>query len=410
MLRTTCKALTSRVLGTRQSHLSSGMVAAFMGAMGAGATAIALSEEAPSTDAPKKKAKTRWHTRQKFEDGDKEALLMKESLARYKQDLAAFDSIETRFDVFAKAVNKDLKGNWQKVMTFTDFVHALVLPRFRTAEPPATANYSCDFTGDANGLISYEECHLLVHLLQIPVEHFAVAFHMFDLDGNGTVDKAEFLEVLSSVLSNIKDTRATGKDKEVHVEASYRLLQHFFGKHGKKKITAKEFIAVIQTLKEHLLRAEFDLYAAKSKDGAVSISVHDFAVTLISCLDPKHLPSLLPRLQLLAASDERVSWPEFVLFHSVIQNHLEGIKLAFELRPDDEINEEDFLKAAYIVSGVRLPERIMAMVFRIFDANGNGTLDEDELLKILATRNQAALHKAPPVSRPAKFWACIHQA
>ncbi|EQC39562.1 hypothetical protein SDRG_02998 [Saprolegnia diclina VS20] len=408
MLRSTCKALSSRVLARAPtSYLQSSMAAAAL--LTAGTAMTALSEEAP-TEAPKKKSKTRWHTRQKYEDGDKQAQLMNESLTRYKQDLAAFDSIETRFDVFAKAVNKDKKNSWQKVMTFTDFVHALVLPRFRTAEPPSTASYACDFTGDANGLISYEECHLLVHLLQIPVEHFDVAFHMFDLDGNGTVDKAEFLEVLSSVLNNIKDTRTdASKPKEVHVEASFRLLQHFFGKHGKKKITAKEFIAVIQSLKEHLLRAEFDLYATE-RNGVKSISVHDFAVTLISCLDPKHLPSLLPRLQLLAASDERVSWQEFVLFHSVIQNHLEGIKLAFELRPEDEVNEEDFIKAAYIVSGVRLPEHIMAMVFRVFDANGNGTLDEDELLKILATRNQAALHKTVPLSRPAKFWACLHDA
>ncbi|OQR91807.1 hypothetical protein THRCLA_08866, partial [Thraustotheca clavata] len=218
---------------------------------------------------------------------------------------------------------------------------------------------------------------------------------------------AEFLEVLSSVLSNIKDKRNTpSKESEVHVEASYRLLNHFFGKNGKKKITSKEFIAVIQSLKEQLLKAEFDLYASQDpKDGKKYISVHDFAVTLISCLDPKYLPSLLPRLQQLTSSDERVSWTEFVTFHSVIQNHLDGIKLAFELRPDDEVNEDDFIKAALIVSGIRLPEHIMAMVFRVFDENGNGTLDEDELLKILATRNKATSHKSVPMSRPAKFWA-----
>lgn len=26
--------------------------------------------------------------------------------------------------------------------------------------------YTCDFVGDANSLITYEECYLLIHLLQ----------------------------------------------------------------------------------------------------------------------------------------------------------------------------------------------------------------------------------------------------
>ncbi|KAF0696158.1 Aste57867_13074 [Aphanomyces stellatus] len=385
---------------------------------------VALNEEVKESSAEKKKKekkKTHWRTKQRSEELDLQSVLLRDSLKKYKEDIAAFDSVEARFDTFATAVTKDKDGARLKAMTFTDFLHSLVLPRFRISHPPRTIQYKCDFVGDVDGLISYEECHLLYHLLDIPVEHFDVAFHMFDLDGNGTVDKAEFLEVLSSVLNNIKDKRittaaesASGKSasNEVQVEASYHLLLHFFGKNGRKKITSKEFIAVIQSLKESLLRAEFDMYAHVDplKKADDYVTVHDFAVTLISCFDPKHLPTMLDRLTLLRASDECVTWREFLEFHSVIQNHLGDIKLAFELQPTDEITEEDFIKAAYIVSGVRLSAHIVAMAFRVFDIDGNGTLDHEEVLRVLSARNQAAMKKNVKLWPPVKFWTCVTES
>ncbi|ETV94289.1 hypothetical protein, variant 1 [Aphanomyces invadans] len=478
-------AFSKRMLSQRRvlRHASvdpRGAVVAVMLLAGATLTkeTTASNEEVKESSAEKKKKekkKTHWHTRQRHEESDKQAVLLKDSLKKYKEDIVAFDSVASRFDTFATAMTKDKDANGvrRKAMTFTDFLHSLVLPRFRLSHPPRSAQYTCPFVGDADGLITYEECHLLYHLLEIPVEHFEVAFHMFDLDGNGTVDKTEFLEVLSSVLNNIKDIRTsasgTGDDAVqgssfphtlhrhanrrallerdaplpplsqhaercscdsicapqraewcVHVvEASYHFLLHFFGKNGKKKITAREFVAVVQSLKESLLRAEFDMYATKdsvvagtapsanAKEG--TISVHDFAVTMISCFDPKHLPAMLDRLHLLRATDERVSWTEFREFHSVIQNHLADIKLAFELqRGGDEITEDDFIKAAYIVSGERLPAHVVSMAFRVFDMDGNGSLDHEEVVRVLSARNnQATFRKNAPTWPPAKFWACV---
>ncbi|ETV94291.1 hypothetical protein, variant 3 [Aphanomyces invadans] len=427
-------AFSKRMLSQRRvlRHASvdpRGAVVAVMLLAGATLTkeTTASNEEVKESSAEKKKKekkKTHWHTRQRHEESDKQAVLLKDSLKKYKEDIVAFDSVASRFDTFATAMTKDKDANGvrRKAMTFTDFLHSLVLPRFRLSHPPRSAQYTCPFVGDADGLITYEECHLLYHLLEIPVEHFEVAFHMFDLDGNGTVDKTEFLEVLSSVLNNIKDIRTSASgtgDDAVQVEASYHFLLHFFGKNGKKKITAREFVAVVQSLKESLLRAEFDMYATKdsvvagtapsanAKEG--TISVHDFAVTMISCFDPKHLPAMLDRLHLLRATDERVSWTEFREFHSVIQNHLADIKLAFELqRGGDEITEDDFIKAAYIVSGERLPAHVVSMAFRVFDMDGNGSLDHEEVVRVLSARNnQATFRKNAPTWPPAKFWACV---
>ena len=78
-----------------------------------------------------------------------------------------------------------------------DMLDSIVLPRFhldandeahwspkrtRTCAP----DYTCAWLGNENGDISFGEYQLILRLLQVPTEHFEVAFYMFDLDQNGT--------------------------------------------------------------------------------------------------------------------------------------------------------------------------------------------------------------------------------
>lgn len=44
----------------------------------------------------------------------------------------------------------------------------------------------------------------------VPKEHFDVAFSMFDLDGDGSVDKAEFCHVIENLLRSITANEAGG--------------------------------------------------------------------------------------------------------------------------------------------------------------------------------------------------------
>ncbi|KAH9139175.1 hypothetical protein AeRB84_016550 [Aphanomyces euteiches] len=71
---------------------------------------MASNEELKDSVADKKKKekkKTHWHTKQRHEESDQQSILLKESLKKYKEDLAAFDSVGARFDTFASAMTKE---------------------------------------------------------------------------------------------------------------------------------------------------------------------------------------------------------------------------------------------------------------------------------------------------------------
>ncbi|GAB9464157.1 hypothetical protein Gpo141_00001597 [Globisporangium polare] len=337
--------------------------------------------------------------------------LMKIHLDEYRKNYKEIDSLRARFEAYAtKTVGSGEKE--ARAMTFTNFLHSLILPRFHLQSPRLDVEYTCDFVGDANSLITYEECYLLIHLLQIPKEHFDVAFAMFDLDGDGTVDKAEFCHVIENLLRSIT-TNEPGGPMDISAETTLpRLTKYLFGYYGKKRITAQELETALNLLRKQILKAEFDLYA-KSPPSAKKqevISVHDFAITLISCFDPERLAPYLDRVHLLNVSEELVTWEDFYNFHFNVQNNLDDIKLAFELTGAAEITEADFIRATHVVSGVELSFPVVQLAFRIFDSNDNGTLDQSELLKVLEMRTDIELQKKKPETVVKRFWSCLKEA
>ncbi|KAL4110940.1 hypothetical protein PRIC1_002624 [Phytophthora ramorum] len=333
---------------------------------------------------------------------------MKTHLDEYKQRRAAIYSLRKRFDTYASKSVEAGDGRRVRAMTFADFLHSFVLPQFHLHAPRPDLEYSCDFVGDTNGLITYEECYLLIHLLQIPKEHFDVAFCMLDLDGDGSVDKAEFCAVIENLLRSI--TVDEGRE-EVSISAEEmlpRLTKFLFGRFG-KTITSKDLEAALNALRKQILRAEFDLYATVNPlTKEQTMSVHDFALTLISCFSPEKLPPYLDRVQALNASDGVVTWEEFFAFHFNVQSNLPDIKLAFELTGADEITEAEFIRAARVVSGVELSSPVVRLAFRIFDDNANGTLDQSELFKVLEMRNMVQLRQESSNRAPLKqLWKCV---
>lgn len=134
---------------------------------------------------------------------------------------------------------------------------------------------------------------------------------MFDLDGDGTVDKEEFCHVIENLLRSITASEAGGP-LTISAEATLpRLTKYLFGRFGTKRIKAQELETALDLLRKQILKAEFDLYAKPhpSIKGQEAISVHDFAVTLISCFDPERLAPYLERVQTLNASQVTVLPP-----------------------------------------------------------------------------------------------------
>ncbi|CEG44456.1 calciumbinding atopy-related autoantigen [Plasmopara halstedii] len=346
--------------------------------------------------------------RSKYQAKLEEVDQLKMHLDEYKQSRESMYSLFQRFDMYASENVESGDGKRVKVMTFTDFLHSIVLPQFHLRSPRLDLSYTCDFVGNANGLITYEEYYLLIHLLQIPKEHFEVAFCMFDLDSDGMVDKAEFCSVIENLLRSINDHEAREKNIASAESSLPRLTKFLFGRF-KKTISAKDLEAALNLLRTKILRFEYDMYATVDQlTKQQSMSVHDFALTLISCFDPEKLPPYLERVQALTESDGAVTWDDFFTFHFNVQSNLTDIKAALELIGVDEIKEADFTRAVRVASGTELSSPVVRLAFRIFDENASGTLNQSELLKVLEMRNKVQLKQDSKLeSRLKKFWHCV---
>uniref|UniRef100_A0AAV1TME3 EF-hand domain-containing protein n=1 Tax=Peronospora matthiolae TaxID=2874970 RepID=A0AAV1TME3_9STRA len=346
--------------------------------------------------------------RRKHQTESQQQKEFKMHLDEYKQIREALESLRSRFDMYASRSVEVDDGRCVRAMTFTDFLHSLVLTQFHVHSPQPDLVYSCDFVGNTDGLIVYEEWCLLIHLLQIPKNHFDVAFCMFDLDGDGSVNKTEFCAVLKHLLRASNDIGGGGEKMPISVDnALPRLTTFLFGQY-KKKVIAKDLAEALDVLRKKVLRAEFDLSATRDPLAKQqTMSVRDFALTLISHLDPDQLPPFLERVQALNASHAVVAWAEFCAFHFTVRNYLPDIKLAFEVTKAQVITEADFIRAAHIVSGVELSFPVVQLAFHILHS-ADGALDRSELFKALEMRNTVQLtENSNPRSRLEKLWHCV---
>ena len=146
----------------------------------------------------------------------------------------------------------------------------------------------------------------LVTLYPVPKKRFDVAFCMFDLDGDGSVNKTKFGAVMELLLRASNVVGGGGEEVPISVDSALpRLTTFLFGRY-KKKIIAKDLAEALDVLRKKVLRAEFDLSATRDPlTKQQTMSVHDFALTLISHLDPDQLPPFLERVQALNASHVR---------------------------------------------------------------------------------------------------------
>jgi hypothetical protein len=203
------------------------------------------------------------------------------------------------------------------------------------------------------GLISYSEYLFLLCVITRPKTGFAIAFKMFDTDGNDQVDKKEFL-VLEKILNNdskfakIFQRECEPKEKKnsdselkqtskllesmIVVDASSHLdttlLVHFFGANGKNVLKFNDFKKFMEDLQKEVLEIEFNEFSK----GMKKISPIEFAEILIRYTDFNQSKKFkhLKKLQSLPDAFNRVISFESFLKFNAFMNNLEDFGLALK--------------------------------------------------------------------------------
>ncbi|XP_026214063.1 calcium uptake protein 3, mitochondrial isoform X1 [Anabas testudineus] len=284
------------------------------------------------------------------------------------------------------------------------------------------------------GVLSYTEYLFLLCILTKPHAGFRIAFNMFDADGNEMVDKREFL-VLEEIFRKKKDRKEVAEDEQrldlqslqlyghrksqphsvlkkdgQHVETrgmwdvlrrgtsqvvfsdltehvdektETTLLVHFFGKKGKAELKFEDFYKFMDNLQTEVLEIEFLSYSK----GMPTISEEDFARILLRYTNVDNVSGYLENLRHSMPDEKGITFEEFRSFFQFL-NNLEDFKIAMQMYnfANRSIGQEEFTRAVYVATGIKLTQHLVNTVFKIFDEDHDDKLSHKEFIGIMKDR------------------------
>ncbi|OCT99535.1 hypothetical protein XELAEV_18005317mg [Xenopus laevis] len=308
------------------------------------------------------------------------------------------------------------------------------------------------------GMISYTEYLFLLCILTKPHAGFKIAFNMFDTDGNQMVDREEFL-VLQEIFrkKNEKKERKGEEEKcaqlrlqlygylattngvlksdlQEHVSRSYwdtlrrstsqalfsdlaegtdelassmihtTLLVHFFGKKGKAELNFEDFYKFMDNLQTEVLEIEFLTYSK----GMSTISEEDFAHILLRYTNVENTSSYLESVRLRIPEEKGISFDEFRSFFQFL-NNLEDFAIAMQMYnfANRSIGQDEFKRAVYVATGLKLSPHLVNTVFKIFDVDKDDQLSYKEFIGIMKDRLHRGFRGYKTVQRYTTFKACL---
>ncbi|XP_058253552.1 calcium uptake protein 3, mitochondrial isoform X2 [Hemibagrus wyckioides] len=290
------------------------------------------------------------------------------------------------------------------------------------------------------GIISYTEYLFLLCILTKPQAGFKIAFNMFDADGNEMVDKREFM-VLEEIFRKKNDKRGgeTDSSSQValkkeqqrfepksfwdvlkhgarivlfsdlveHVQeniADTTLLVHFFGKKGKTELNFEDFYRFMDNLQTEVLEIEFLAYSK----GMTTISEEDFARILLRYTTVDNISSYLENVHRSIPDEKGITFEEFRSFFQFL-NNLEDFAIAMQMynyasRP---IGQDEFARAVYVATGLKLSKHLVNIVFKIFDVDHDDQLSYKEFIGIMKDRLHRGSWGYRGEERFTSFKACM---
>ncbi|XP_043546168.1 calcium uptake protein 3, mitochondrial isoform X2 [Chiloscyllium plagiosum] len=274
------------------------------------------------------------------------------------------------------------------------------------------------------GLIAYTEYLFLLCILTKPHAGFKIAFNMFDTDGNEMVDKKEFL-VLQEIFRKKNEKRGRrGDDEEKSAQVvvnkdtpnqttdrSYwdtlrrntsqalfsdlaeraeenffvdtTLLVHFFGRRGKAELNFDDFYKFMDNIQTEILETEFLSYSK----GMTTISEEDFARILLRFTNVDNTSTYLESVRQRIPEEKGITFDEFRSFFQFL-NNLEDFAIAMQMYnfANRSIGQDEFKRAVYVATDLKLSSHLVNTVFKIFDVDKDDQLSYKEFIGVMKDR------------------------
>nr|XP_054099773.1 calcium uptake protein 3, mitochondrial isoform X6 [Callithrix jacchus] len=351
----------------------------------------------------------------------------KETVAIGRTDTEDLDlyatSRERRFRLFASV---ECEG--QLFMTPYDFILAVT-----TDEPKFAKTWKSLSKQELNQMLAetppvWKGSSKLFRNLKEREPHagFRIAFNMFDTDGNEMVDKKEFL-VLQEIFRKKNEKRETKGDEEkramlrlqlygYHSPTNSRadditslvtdttLLVHFFGKKGKAELNFEDFYRFMDNLQTEVLEIEFLSYS----NGMNTISEEDFAHILLRYTNVENTSVFLENVRYSIPEEKGITFDEFRSFFQFL-NNLEDFAIALNMYnfASRSIGQDEFKRAVYVATGLRLSPHLVNTVFKIFDVDKDDQLSYKEFIGIMKDRLHRGFRGYKTVQKYPTFKSCL---
>ncbi|XP_014840188.1 PREDICTED: calcium uptake protein 3, mitochondrial isoform X8 [Poecilia mexicana] len=278
------------------------------------------------------------------------------------------------------------------------------------------------------GIISYTEYLFLLCILTKPHAGFKIAFNMFDADGNQMVDKREFL-VLQEIFRKKNEKKGRRGDAEKSAQLSMQLygyqvapmssrsdetitidttiLVHFFGKKGKAELTFDDFYRFMDNLQTEVLEIEFLTYSK----GMTTISEEDFAKILLRFTNVENISAYMENVRQCIPDEKKQEGITFDEFRSFFQflNNLEDFAIAMQMYnfASRSIGQDEFARAVYVATGLKLTRHLVNTIFKIFDVDHDDQLSYKEFIGIMKDRLHRGARGYKSVERASSFRSCL---
>ncbi|XP_061577895.1 calcium uptake protein 3, mitochondrial isoform X7 [Cololabis saira] len=261
------------------------------------------------------------------------------------------------------------------------------------------------------GIISYTEYLFLLCILTKPHAGFKIAFNMFDADGNQMVDKREFL-VLQEIFRKKNEKRGRKGDAEKsaqlrsdeNITIDTTLLVHFFGKKGKAELTFDDFYRFMDNIQTEVLEIEFLTYSK----GMTTISEEDFAKILLRFTNVENINAYLENVRHCIPDEKGITFDEFRSFFQFL-NNLEDFAIAMQMYnfASRSIGQDEFGRAVYVATGLKLTRHLVHTIFKIFDVDHDDQLSYKEFIGIMKDRLHRGARGYKAVERATSFKSCL---
>ncbi|XP_058506447.1 calcium uptake protein 3, mitochondrial isoform X2 [Solea solea] len=350
-----------------------------------------------------------------LDDGD---VYMSSNENRFRQ----FSSVEYEGQLYMTPLNfiESVTLNDQKRRRVWRSLTKKELDKMLADTPPVWKGSSNLFRNlREGGVISYTEYLFLLCILTKPHAGFRIAFNMFDADGNEMVDKREFL-VLEEIFRKKKDRKDISDDVQrleqeilqlyghrryhphnhVGEKTETTLLVHFFGKRGKAELKFEEFYKFMDNLQTEVLEIEF----LSSSKGMSTISEEDFARILLRYTNVDDVSGYLDNVRHTMPDEKGITFDEFRSFFQFL-NNLEDFTIAMQMYnfANRSVGQEEFARAVYVATGIKLTHHLVNTVFKIFDEDHDGKLSHKEFIGVMKDR----LHRGNGGVRAEEKFTCF---